>query len=87
MENDGSLMIIGRRDIKKNEKRLDDSRLSLTLIRIRNSDGNVGPWIFLYKGKSNTNKSLSDTTLVSQHGTPVGSHFHPTPNEYFTDDA
>ena len=25
--------------------------------------------------------------MVSQHGTPVGSHCHPTPNAYFTDDA
>ena len=87
MANDGSLMIIGLRDRKKHENRLDDSRLSLTLIIIGNAAGNEGPWIFIYKINSNTNKSLSDAVLVSQHGTPVGSHFHPTPNEYFTDDA
>ena len=40
MVNDGSLIIIGGSDRKKHEKRLDDSRLSLTLIRIGNYDGN-----------------------------------------------
>ena len=87
MENDGSLMIIGGRNRKKYEKRLDDSRLSLMPIRIGNAAGNEGSWIFLYKGNSNPNKSLSDASLVSQHSAPVGSHCHPTPNTYLTDNA
>ena len=87
MENYGSLMIIGGRDRKKHEKRLDDSRLSLTLIRIENAAGNEGSWIFLYKRKSNPKKSLSDLSLVTQHGALVGSHCHPTTHAYFTDDA
>ena len=40
MANDGSLMIIGGSDRKKHENRLDESRLSLTLIRIGNAAGN-----------------------------------------------
>ena len=66
MANDGSLMIIGGRDRNKHKKRLDDSRLSLTLIKVGNADGNERPWIFIYKVKSNPNKYLSDMALVSQ---------------------
>ena len=87
MANYGSPMIIGGRDRKKHEKRLDDSRLSLMLIRIGNAAENEGLWIFLCKINSKPNKSLSDLALVSQHGAPVGSHCHPTLNAYFTDDA
>ena len=70
VENDGSLMIIGGSNRKKHEKRLYESRLSLTLIRIGNDDGNEVPWIFLYKVNSNPNKSLSDAELVYQYGAP-----------------
>ena len=87
VSNYGSLMIIGGSDRKKHKKRLDDSLLSLTLIRIGNASGNEGPWIFLYKGKSNPNKSISDAVLVYQHGGQVGSHCHPTINAYLTYNA
>ena len=87
MENYGSLMIIGGSIRKKHKKRLYKSRLSLTLIRIRNDDGNEVPWIFLYKVNSNPNKSLSDVALVYQYGTPVGLYCHLTPNAHFTGDA
>ena len=87
MANDGSLMIIGGSDRKKHENRLDESRLSLTLIRIGNAAGNEGPWIFLYKGKSNPNKSISDAVLVYQLGGHVGSHCDRTINEYLTYNA
>ena len=80
-------MIIGGRDSKTHEKRLYESRLSLTLIRIGVADVNEGLWIFIYEGKSNPENVLSDAALVSQHGAPVGSHCHPTPSEYLTDDA
>ena len=40
MANDRSLMIIGGHERKKHKKRLYDSRLSLTLIRIGNAAGN-----------------------------------------------
>ena len=66
MENHGLFMIIGGSNRKKHEKRLDDSRLSLTLIKVGNADGNERPWIFIYKVKSNPNKYLSDMALVSQ---------------------
>ena len=46
MANDWLLIIIGGCDRKEHEKRLDDSQLSLTLIRIGNAAGNEGPWIF-----------------------------------------
>ena len=87
MENHGLFMIIGGSNRKKHEKRLDDSRLSLTLIIIVNAAINEGLRIFLYKGKSNPNKFLSDEELVSQHGAPVGLHCHPTTNKYLNDDA
>ena len=60
VSNYGSLMIIGGSDRKKHENRLHDSRLSLTLIIIGISAVNEGPWIFIYKRKSNPNKHLSD---------------------------
>ena len=87
MANDGSLIIIGGYDRKKHEKRVDDSLLSLTLIIVENYSGNEGPWIFLYKVKSNPNNDISGVALFSQHSAPVGSHFYPTPNEYLTGNA
>ena len=87
MENHGLFMIIGGSNRKKHEKRLDDSRLSLTLVRIGNAAVNEGPWIFLYKVKSNPNNDISGVALFSQHSAPVGSHFYPTPNEYLTGNA
>ena len=84
MANDGTLHIVaGHRS--KTEKRSDDSRLSLTAIRIGNAGGSEGPWIFLYKGKAHQYRSLSDKNLVSRHGAPVGSTCHPSPNAYLTD--
>ena len=65
MANDGSIMIVGGGNRNKHEKRLDDSRLSLTLIIIGNAAGNEVPWIFFYKENSNPNKYLIDAVLVS----------------------
>ena len=57
-------MVIGGSNIKKHKNRLDESRLSLTMIIIGNASGNEGLWIFLYKRKSNPKKSIIDAVLV-----------------------
>jgi hypothetical protein len=86
MASDGTLKIVAGHHSKM-EKRSDDSRLSLTAIRIGSAGGSEGPWIFLYKGKAHQYRSLSDKNLVKRHGAPVGSTCHPSPNAYLTDEV
>jgi hypothetical protein len=83
MASDGILHIVARHRSKM-EKRSDNSRLSLTAIRIGNAGGSEGPWIFLYKGRAHQYRSLSENNLVQKHGAPLESTCHLSPNAYLT---
>ena len=81
----GTLHIIGAADKKKHEKILQDSRVSITIVRTGTVGGTTGPTIFLIKGEK-VKPHFTDDWLV-RHGCAVGSTIIPTENAYMTDDA
>ena len=87
MSNEGNLRVIGSSLKKKHEKRVDDLKKSVTVIRIGSAGGSTGPWIFLKEGKGKvTNKCLSPQQL-EKNGAPVGSHVVNTPSAYLTNES
>ena len=56
MANLGSIKVIGDFLKRKQEKNLDDSWESISIVRIRNAADSSGPWIFLTSGKKITVK-------------------------------
>lgn len=56
MANLGSIKVIGDFLKRKQEKNLDDSWDSISIVRIRNAADSSGPWIFLTSGKKMTVK-------------------------------
>ena len=46
----GNIKIVGSANKKKHEKIIQDSRVSITLVRTGRADGVTGPTIFLLKG-------------------------------------
>lgn len=83
---EGCLHIIGEKEQKKHEKNTDDSRESITAVRIGNAAGNEGPYIFLAKGKKMECKSLQPNVL-REKGAPGGSRVIMTPSAYMNDVA
>jgi hypothetical protein len=58
LANDGNIRVIGAADRKKHEKNVDDSRTSITIVRIGSASGTSGPWIFLANTKRMDCKTL-----------------------------
>ena len=58
-----NLMIIGEVARKKQEKNNDDSRVSVTAVRVGSAGGTEGPWIFLAAGKEMTCRMLTPAQL------------------------
>jgi hypothetical protein len=68
-------------------KNSDDSRVSITALRVGSAAGTTGPMIFLANGETMTSRSLSDYNLIDKHGAPPGSTVIMTPSGYMTDKA
>ena len=85
MSNAGLLKVIGSADKKKHEKIVDDSRDSITAIRIGSAAGTSGPIIFLAKGKDLTIQVLKN--LPKNFDAPPGSKVYMTPNAYLNDET
>jgi hypothetical protein len=51
-------------------KNSDDSRVSITVLRVGAPAGTTGPMIFLANGETMTSRSLSDYNLIDKHGAP-----------------
>ena len=81
----GGLQVIGASDKKKHEKLLQDSRVSITIVRTGTVGGTTGPTIFLIKGDK-VRKHYSDEFLV-RNGCAPGSTVIATENAYMTDQA
>ena len=83
----GNLHVIACAEKKKHEKLLQDTRVSITMVRIGSVGGTTGPTIFLLKGaKQNRRKEFSDEYLV-RHGCAPGSTIVMTESAYMTDVA
>jgi hypothetical protein len=87
LANLSGLMVIGAKDIKQHMKNSDDSRVSITALRVGAAAGKMGPMIFLSNGDTMTSRSLSDYKLIDKHGAPPGSTVIMTPSGYMTDKA
>ena len=81
----GDLRVIAAADKKKHEKLLQDSRVSITIVRTGTVGGTTGPTIFLVKGEK-VRKHYTDDWLV-RHGCAIGSRIIATENAYMTDEA
>ena len=81
----GTLHVIGAAEKKKHEKLLQDSRVSITIVRTGTCAGTTGPTIFLLKG-TKVKPAFSDEFLL-KHGLAPGSTIVMTENAYMTDEA
>ena len=58
--NDGNIRIVGSKERKTQSKITDDSRFSITILRVGNAAGLDGPIIIILKGKSNFPNSIKN---------------------------
>jgi hypothetical protein len=84
LANLSGLKVIGAKEIKQHMKNSDDSRVSITALRVGAATENMGPVIFLTKGETMTSRSLSDYNLIHKHGASPGSTVIMTPSGYMT---
>ena len=81
----GDLRVVASADKMKQEKLLQDSRCSITVVRTGTMAGTTGPTYFLLKG-TKCKKNFNDDYLV-RHGMQPGSAIIMTKNAYMTDEA
>jgi hypothetical protein len=81
----GDLQVVASADKKKQEKLLQDSRCSITVVCTGTMSGTTGPTYFLLK-RTTCKKSFNNTNLIKYSMKP-GSTIIMTENAYMTDDA
>ena len=80
--------MIGNKKKRKQEKNSNDSRESITCLRIGSAAGDEGPRVFLTEGKSlGHHRSFNIHNFATTYRAPPGSHVIPTPSVYMTDDT
>jgi hypothetical protein len=85
MANDGEVMIVGSTERKKHEKKVADSRISITLYRTGSVAGTQGPTIAVMQGKRRK-VGYTDKLLVNK-GFAEGSTIIMTPTAFVTEEA
>ena len=78
----GKVSVLGDIAKKKHEKNTNDSRASITMLRIGNTAGSTGPTVFLSKGASV--KDGYTSKWLTQNGAQPGSRIIATPNAFMT---
>jgi len=81
---DGSVRVIASLSKKKTEKNTDDSRASITSLRIGLASGTQGPFTFLAKGVRMDRKSIA---RALKERCPAGSQVIMSPSAYMTDET
>jgi hypothetical protein len=81
----GDLHVFRSADKKKHEKLLQDSLVSITVVRAGTVAGDTGPTIFLLKGTKKWTFFTND--FLQRHGMAIGSTIVMTENAYMTDKA
>jgi len=81
----GIVKVVGEKGKKKHEKKLQDSRISVTLLRVGTAGGANGPMAILLEGQK-LRPGFTDEFLV-RNGAPVGSCFVMTPSAFMTMEA
>ena len=82
---DGEVYVIGEKGVAKHEKKLVDSRVSITMYRLGSIGGSDGPVFFLMTGKQR--KPAFTDNFLRNHGAPKGSSIIMTENAFMTDEA
>ena len=85
MISDGEIKVIASASKKKTEKRTDDTRESITTVRIGLCSGDQAGYYFLSKVIRLERKYFKD--LYKNFNSPKGSIVIMTPNAYMPDDA
>jgi hypothetical protein len=86
MASEGTVKVLGNKNKMKQEKNTNDSRDSITALRIGSAAGEEGPRVFLIVGKSLDNHpTLKIGKFAKTYQAPPGSHVVPTPSAYMTD--
>jgi len=81
---DGSVRVIASAWKKKTKKNMDDSRASITSLRIGPASGTQGPFAFLAKGTQMDRKSI---TRLPKEQCPAGSQVVMLPSACMTDET
>ncbi len=81
----GDLRVFGSANKKKHKKLLQDSRVSITVVKTGTVAGDTGPTIFLLKGTKK--RAFFTDDFFVRHGMAIGSTIVMTENAYMTDNA
>ena len=84
MANQGEVIILGDKEKKKHEKNVNDSRESITMVRVGSTES-AGPTAFLLAGKKKR-EGFTDSFL-ERNGAEKGSTIIMTPTAFMTDEA
>jgi len=82
---DGSVRVMASNTKKKTEKNTDDSRASITSLRVGMASGEQGPFTFLAKGSERFNRPSLQVLLKTR--CPKGSQIIMSPLAYMTDET
>lgn len=83
LASNGTVKVIGAAIKKKTENIMEDSRVSITVLRTGAAGGSTGPWIFLAAGKEITCKLMRN--IDRKEGVPPHSKDYMTESAYMTD--
>ena len=79
------MRVVGDKLNRKHHRNNNDSRDSVTAVRIGSAAGTEGPRIYLASGKHVWREAVKD--FGKHHKSPPGSHICMTPSAYMTDDT
>ena len=85
--NERNIRVVGRKDRQPQFEIMDDSRLSITLLRVENAAGSDGPIIVLLKVKGNDIGSQTLRAIGKHYNCHPGSCLINEPSAYITDQA
>ena len=81
---DGAVRVLASAGKKKTEKNSNDSRVSITSLRVGMASGDQGPFTFLARGNRFDRPSVKK---VIKERCPSGSNVHMSPSAYLTDEV
>ena len=81
----GDVNVLGEVEKAKNEKILNDSRASITIMRCASTAGSTGPTNFVMQG-TKLKEGYTEKFLL-RHGAVPGSSFAMSPSAFMTSEA
>ena len=84
--NEGELKVLGSKDKPGHDKKISDSRFSITVLRVGSAAGVNGPVMFMAKG-AKVHPRLRGTNLVTRYGLAEVSCVIPNKAAYMDDET